>query len=98
MRKLLARWLLGDTKSTQPKTESEVIADRLARDEACERSNEQLDLEWSKMYDQFRRLYAKIAKRAIDDAPEPEKGRQPRTAVEGHPTINPAALRLLGRS
>lgn len=97
MRKLLARLILGDPKSTDPIVENRSIAELRARVESMERKYEKLDLDWTEMYDKFRRLYARIAKRAIDDAAEAPEGRQGSPGVQGPPTINPAALRLLGR-
>ncbi len=72
--------------------------DKLARLEALERKIKALELEWDEMYDQFRRLYAKLSKRverAKND--DHDSDREEEAPPPGARVTNPLALQLLQR-
>ena len=79
-------------RKTRDRQEPDRIPALEARIVALESQVKALDVEWTEMYDKFRRLHMRLAKRdqRAEDAPQPKNGDEP----EG--TLNPLAQRLLG--
>jgi len=73
-------------KETKPVQAPDPIASLESRVQELEHRIRAIDTEWTEMYDKFRRLHMRLAKRDQRDALEPN----------GHPPISPMAARLLG--
>lgn len=80
---------------TKARQEDDRLSTLESRCRALEASVKALDAEWTEMFDKFRRLHMRLAKRdqRAEDAPRQPNGEPPR--VEGG-AINPLAQRLLG--
>lgn len=85
-------------------TRSKPEPDLLARIETLERAQKALAVDWDEYYERFRRLLAKLAKRAADEERRASEGdagvsSAPRLPQDrrtgGHPITNPLARRLL---
>jgi hypothetical protein len=78
---------------TKPRHEPDRMPALEARVAALESQLKGLDAEWTEMYDKFRRLHMRLAKRdqRAEDAPGPTNGQE-----KGEGTLNPLAQRLLG--
>lgn len=78
---------------TKPKPDTDLEV----RVRVLEQSYKTLETEWTEMYDKFRRLHMRLAKRdqrEREDPPEQPNGKQ---LGVGEGSDNPLALKLLGR-
>ena len=75
-------------KETKPVQAPDPIASLESRVQELEHRVRAIDTEWTEMYDKFRRLHMRLAKRDQREQPDPEPN--------GQPPISPMAARLLG--
>lgn len=81
---------------TKAGPDPDLIADLVTRVLTLEKAVKVMDSEWTEMYDKFRRLHMRLAKRdqRAEDAPEGPNGHP---AGVGEPEMSLGAKRLLGR-
>ena len=84
----------------QRRTKRELVADLEERLAKTEKRLDQVEMEWNEWFDKFRRLYARIAKRARDleqaeSVPTPRSPGDGRSPIGTGRITNPAAIALL---